>query len=506
MRILIAQFGNETNTFALGSTDFNKLVPGGWTKKEDVIPLFTGTSSYVGGALLAMAEEGVEPLPIDLSTNSGNFGAASLMSEECSKYCMDHITEDVAKLKGEFDGVFFAVHGAGCAENAPDLESYSFKRMREVIGDDIPMMSSLDVHGNITDEMLGLSDGLFGIKTVPHVDCKEAGYLAAKTLIAKIRGKANPKMALRRLPLLVPSTEPGCTLNEPGKSIIAHFADYVKEHKLIDATFFFGFPYMDRPCNSTSVLVVADGYTPDKEADELAQYVWSKRHEFEVESLSPSQAVDRALTLVKDGYVVINESSDNPGGGTPGDGTHLLREMIDRNLPGFIMGPIFDPVLAAELHEKYHVGDVVTVEVGGKTDPELYGAPVLLKDAVIVNLSDGKLISQAPINFGLPMDYGKSVRLRHGNVEVIVVSVRFQVYDDRPFMMTGADMKQYRVVGLKSMNHFRGYFSPRADAIVPTDPPGWCPGNLKLLTFTQTHRPIMPLDDNVEYTGVWPAK
>jgi len=503
MKILITQFGNETNTFATGLTDFNKLVPGGWTRANDVVRLFNGTSTYLGGALKAIEEEGVEVLPIDLSTNGGNFGAGPLMSAECSTYAMDHITDQVKKHIGEFDGIFFAVHGAGCAENTDDLEAYSFKRMREVIGD-IPMMSSLDVHGNITDEMLALSDGLFSIKQNPHTDCKEAGYLATKMLIAKIRGTINPKMALRRLPLLIPPTDPGSTLNEPGRSIVSYLENYVKENNLIDATFFFGFPYMDRPCSSVSVLVVANDFVPDKQADDLSKYIWEKRNEFVVESLSPSEAIDRALKLVKDGYVVINEGSDNPGGGTPGDATHLLREMVKRDMKGFIMGPIYDPKLAESLHNNHKIGDKVTVLLGGKTDPELCGDPVLLEDATIVNFSDGKIVSQAPLNKGAQMDYGKSVRLRHGNIEVIVVSIRFQVYDDRPFIMTGVDLAQYKVIGLKSMNHFKGYFMSRADAIVPTDPPGQCPSNLKLLKFKQIHRPMLPLDENVEYTGHWP--
>ena len=124
----------------------------------------------------------------------------------------------------------------------------------------------------------------------------------------------------------------------------------------------------------------------------------------------------------------------------------------------------------------------IQIAVGGKTDPR-GGEPVLLEDALVVNLSDGKLISAAPINRGVAMDYGKSFRLRQGNVELILVSDRFQTYDDRTFMMTGCDLSQAKVLGLKSMNHFRGYFQSRADAIVTADPPGQCPINLKLYKY-----------------------
>jgi len=120
---------------------------------------------------------------------------------------------------------------------------------------------------------------------------------------------------------------------------------------------------------------------------------------------------------------------------------------------------------------------------------------------LVVNLSDKQLISAAPINRGARMNYGKSVRLRQGNVELILISIRFQTFDDRPFIMTGCDMSQYRIVGLKSMNHFKGYFQHTADAIVCCDPPGQCPINLRYHSYRNLLRPILPLDENVEYDG-----
>lgn len=492
MKILICQFGNETNSFSLGKTTWETLVPHGWIRQEDVLAQFEGTASYVGGAIRAMREEGVEPLPIDLATKGGNFGAGPTMTAECAKYAMDHITEQVKEHLHEIDGVFFAVHGAGRTETKDDLETYCFQRMRSVIGD-LPMMSSLDAHANLSHEMVALSDGLFGIKTVPHVDCEEAGFRAASVLIKTIRGEVKPRMALVRLPLLIPATT-GFTLSGAGKEIIDHNRAYREEHRLLDVTFFFGFSATDSFCSSCSVLVVADGYEPVKEAEELAEFVWERKRGFDGESLSCAEALDRADSLVKNGYVVVNEASDNPGGGAPGDATHLLREMLKRDQKGYVMGPVFDPEAAHFIHEHHHVGDHISIAVGGKTDPRA-GEPVLLKDALVVNLSDGKLISAAPINRGVAMDYGKSVRLRQGNVELILVSDRFQTYDDRPFLMTGCDLSQAKVLGLKSMNHFKGYFQHTADAIVTADPPGACPIDLTGYPYENLCRPILPLDD-----------
>ena len=500
MKILMCQFGTETNTFAHGDMEFAQQAPYGWVRGEDVVEKFTGVRTYLGGALAAMAEEGVTPLPIDMINQNGTFGAGAPLSRACTETILDGICAGIRARLGQFDGIFFALHGAGVCEFDDDLESLTLRRIRDIVGPDMLIMSSMDLHGNLTDEMVRLSDGLFSIKEVPHTDLYEAGHLAAKTLIAAIRGQVKPVMALRRLPMLVSATV-ACTHFDPAKKIREHFAAYCKEHGLIDCTFLHGFSPTDAPVSSCSVLVIADGYRPDREADELAAYVWALRQDFLPDPLTAAQAVDQALAQRKDGYVVINEASDNPGGGCPGDGTHLLREFLDRDLPGFIMGPVYDPETATFLH-RHKVGDRVSITLGGKTDPA-YGAPLELDGVEILGLCDCKFTSESPLNAGVTMDYGPSARCRKGNVEFIVVSVRYQTLDAGTYTATGADLKDYRVVGLKSMNHFRGYFRPRADAIVTADTPG-LRSDPRLFDYKRVLRPIYPLDMAATYDGHWP--
>lgn len=442
MNILICQFGNETNTFKMGLNTFEQLAPEGWVRAETVLDTFTGTSTYVGGALRAIGEEGATAVPTDLATMGGNFGAGALMAGECAAYVMDHICADIKARLGQFDGIFFALHGGGSCEFDEDLEGYTLRRVREVVGPDMPIMSSMDLHANMTDTMVALSYGLFCIKEVPHNDCVDAGYRAAKHLIRTIRGEIKPKMSLKRLPILVtPSV--GSTLSGPAKAIKDHFAAYRAEHNLLDAAFVHGFSGTDRPCSSASVLVVADGYVPEQEATELARWVWDCHETLTAPSLTAEEAVSEAWTRVKNGYVVINEASDNPGSGGTGDSVHLLRELLRRNEKRTIMGPIYDPETAALLHE-HKVGDTVHIRLGGKIHP--IGGETVECDVEILNLSNGRFVSYAPINCGMPMNYGKSARIAIGNVVCIVVSRLIQVYDDHAFTMTGADMTRYSIV------------------------------------------------------------
>ena len=497
MVILLCQFGNETNTFTPGLLDFSMLAPKGWTRAEQVEAQFGNTNSYLGGALRAIREAGETPMPIDLLTNNGNFGAGPLMRGDCAKMAMDHICEQLKEHLGQFDGIYFALHGAGCCEFAEDLEGYTLRRIREVVGPQMPIICTLDLHANVTQEMVSLADGLFSIKEVPHNDCCATGYFAAKRLIACLRGEEKAVMAFRKLPLLI-SPVRGSTLSGPGRQVKDYFEAYCRDHDLLDCAFVHGFSATDRSCSSASVLVVADGYAPEDHADHLARYVWAMREEFvKADIPDAAGAVDAALQAVKGGYVVINEASDNPGSGGPGDATHLLREFLRRDLPGTIMGPVFDPESIEEIY-RHGVGDRVSIRLGGKKIP-LAGAPIQIDDALIMNLWDGQFISAAPINKGVAMSYGKSARLRKGNVEFIVVSVRYQTLDDRPFLMTGADLRNYRIVGLKSMNHFRGYFTGRAEAIITADTPGARPANLLLYPYENLKRPIYPLDPDTKY-------
>ena len=279
MVILICQFGNETNTFAPGRTGIEQLAPKGWTPGEQVEQRFGGVRCFLGGAVRAVREAGHTPLPIDLLTNNGNFGAGPLMTGSCAREAMDHICAQVGERLGSFDGIYFALHGAGCCEFDQDLEGYALGRLREVVGDEMPIFCSLDLHANATEEMAKLATGLFAIKENPHNDCYEAGFATAKHLIALLEGREAPRVGLLRLPMLV-SPVRGSTLSGPGKAVKEHFASYCREKGLLECAFLHGFSATDRPCSRASVLVVADGEDPMVHAEALGRFVWGLREEF----------------------------------------------------------------------------------------------------------------------------------------------------------------------------------------------------------------------------------
>lgn len=490
MRVIIGHWGHEANTFAEQMINFDRYTGRGITYGQDSIAANDGVPSYLGGIIKACKEEGIEPVPALAYT-----AAAPVLDKDCTKRMLDSILEVCRENKGKVDGVCIALHGAGVSEIADDLEAYTLREIRKILGDDIPITVPLDLHGNISDEMAELTQGLFGIRKYPHTDKADASYLAMKTLARILKDGLKTETKVVHLPMLLPISA-GQTAKPPFPEMEAYFKKYVEDHDLVDASLFHGFPYADVKDSSVSVVVVAK-HDAKSAADHLAKYVWDKRYEFKIESNTTKQALTLATQVEKDGYIVINEASDNPGGGCPGDGTHLLREMLERDLPKSIFGYIVDPEAVEEIFQ-YRVGDKVSLKLGGKHEA-IFGAPLEIKDATIVCLSDGVFYHTTPTLCGLRANLGKCARIRVSNVDIIVGSVSNQTFDNQPFLVTGADINNYRYVGLKSTQHFRAYFTDKAAAIINCDPPGLNSSDLTCFDYKKIARPIFPLDDNVTF-------
>ena len=493
MKIAICEFSHEGNSFSPELADFARFAPNGWEEPDILLDMYRGTQSFLGGMIHVAEREGVELLPLPTIRDC----AAPVLRRDLYEHIIDRICSHLEANKDGLDGICFSLHGAGMAEGIDDLELTTVNQLRAVVGEDMPIVCTADLHGNISQEFLARIQGLFCHKENPHTDNRVSGEQAMTTLIALLRGQLHPRMHLRPLPLLT-TTATGSTLNGPMCEIKEYFAAYCAQHQLIDAAFFHGFSASDHPNSRASVLVVADGYEPAEHTEHLARFVWSMRERMLPESLTPEQAIDRALAQVKEGYAVINEGSDNVGSGCSGDGTHLLRALLERDVPRSIFQYIYDPEVAAQAHAA-GVGATISIRLGGKTDP-VAGAPIELDNVQVLAVPQAESHPYTtPMHLGLDCLLGKTARLRHGNVEFIVVSLRKQTKDDGAITMTGADARDYQLICLKSLNHFRAFFAPRADAIVATDPPGLHPANLCNHPYARISRPIYPLDPDVQF-------
>jgi len=494
MKIFVGRFGHEGNTMSPHLAEYaDVLQSSDFCRGQVIIDRFEGTPEYLGGMIACAREHNVEMIP-SISTEI----AMPRLSTDCLNQCMSQIIEDLTACKDEIDGICFVLHGAGCAVDIDDLETYVLQEFRKVVGPDMPITVPLDLHGNLTQEMLPLADAFFSIKEYPHTDYAECGYLAMKTLIDIIQTGKRPQMALVRIPMLPRSA---CTLDDPALDINQYIAAAVREHNLIDATFMHGFSSSNLPFTAPSVLV-ASYENPRPIAEELAQYVWQKRKEFLKEFPKPDEAFRIAEAFDQPGYIVMNEPSDNPGGGAPGDGTFLLQAMLERDLPGSIFAQIYDPEVA-QLAIRSGVGSKISCLLGGKVD-NIHGAPVELKDAEVLAVADGKMISTSPMMLGVPRNIGPTARIRTGNVEIIVASAQRQTMDDQAFVICGTDASNYRYIALKSNVHFKAYYKNHAALILPVETPGHRSGDPCIL-YSNVQRPIFPLDEELNDMEMFPV-
>ncbi|MCD8511245.1 MAG: M81 family metallopeptidase [Bacillus sp. (in: Bacteria)] len=487
MKVLIGQIAHETNTFSSVPTTVREFQYWGWYEDHDVLEKHRNVRDYVGGMIVSAEELQIEVVP-----SFSSFAMPSGIITRETNYRLQQELLDRIRTK-EFDAICIALHGAGVAENTDDFEGDILASVRELVGSQIPIVVTLDLHGNLTQKMVDNADVLLGVNYYPHVDCYERGKEAMEVTKDILTGKLKPSMYLKSLPLLIPTST---TNKAPAKTINELCWEKEKLENMVDCTFFHGFPYTDIPQLGVSVITVTnnDPQLAKEAAEEIAQNIWEIRDEFFPNLPSPKEGIKQALAI-EGAPVVINETSDNPGGGTPGDGTHLLQALLEAKLTNTCFGFICDPEVVTIAH-KAGVGATIEVLLGGKTD-DLHGDPLPIK-AYIKTLADGSFIQSSPMGRGSKVSYGKSVRLVVEGVDIIVCSKQSQVLDEQIFLLHGVDVKAYEIVALKSSQHFRAGFEPIAKEIISVDSPGLSSFELTNFNHTRLSSPVYPFYKELE--------
>ncbi len=494
MRIVIGEIAHETNTFCPGQTTEEHFRARGWVSGQGVIERYEGVRSDLGGMIAAANERGHEIVPT-LATWAEPWGTIA-------RSTFDRLLGDLidgikaAKKSGPIDAVCLALHGAGVAEGTDDLEGSILSAVRDVVGPDVPVIATLDLHGNVTQTMVDKATVLLGCHLYPHVDANERGIEAIELAEKIAAGKLKPVSHLIQPPMIIPTST---TDVDPAKAINAVCAAWEAKAGVIDCTFMHGFPYTDIPRVGVTIIATTDG-DPDlarTTAEAVANELWASREGFTLDPISPEEAIERALAF--DGRpVVINETSDNPGGGAPGDATHLLRALLAAKTPETCFGAVFDPVTAKQAHEA-GAGATIEVSLGGRSG-SLYGKPIQAT-ATVVALSDGKFKASSPMLAGMPFDLGPSCRLEIEGIDVVVTSRRSQVFDQEIFLLHGIDVTTYKIVALKSSQHFRAAFVPIAAEIIRADTPGATAIDLHAIPYKRLEGEYWPLKADL----IWSA-
>ncbi len=489
--VLTAEFLHETNTFSVRQTDLAAYQAYTFRIGDDQLASFEGTNTGVAGCLECARKFGWQ-MNHAVTADAGPSGP---VTTEAFDTIADLIL-DAARTKLP-DGVLLALHGAMVPEFCEDGEGELLQRLRDVIGPHIPIAITLDLHANVSKKMCQLADIIVSYKTYPHIDIREAACHAGDILQRTMLSEISPSTLRVHRPM-IGEANGGRTDIGPMIDRLERARAYELEADVFAVSINAGFEEADITEIGPTVLVTCQGDSASHQAfaESIADDIWARRAEVLNTFYSVKQAAAMAADFVRtDGPLIIADYADNPGGGAYGDATALLDALLKIGVSNAAFGPIADPAIAAHLHQ-HSVGDTVTVDLGGKTDPHFGGGPITVTGKIL-QLSDGVCIGDGPMKGGQELHFGKTCVLHVDGIDILVVSEAIQMYDQQQFRSFGIDPSAKSVVGLKSMQHFRAAFEPIAGKVIVCDCGALCTTDVTKLPYQKVPRPIYPLDPDM---------
>jgi microcystin degradation protein MlrC len=498
IRIVTGGLSQEMNTFQWEPTSLADFGKGSShiDRGAEILAL-EGTGTIYGGIIAAAKAAGIELIP----TTYGNAVPGGRVSREAFELIKNEIVEGVRQAM-PVDGVLLGIHGAMALEHNDDGEGPLITAIREVVGPDVPIVAPLDLHTNLSEEMMEEATAFVGYKEYPHIDTPETGARAMEILLATIKGEIKPTMAYVKLPLIAPNQSMVTTWQSPLKRAIDRAREIEHEPGVVAATVLGGFPFSDVPYTSVATIVVTndDPALAQKYANELASICWDLRADFTIHPTPIKDAIAEALAGEPGSVYVLADISDSGASGTAGDGTAVLKGLLEANAKSASVAQIMDRA-AVDACVAAGVGATVTLSVGGKHDG-LHGEPVEVTGMVRL-IHEGTFVIAGPMGAGTLASRGRTVVLEiggRGGIELQLTDLRGHPSDLNFFRAFGIEPTQRRILVLKSAAHFRAAFEPIATKVIEVEAPGISSPNLHSFNYQRLRRPIYPLDPDASWS------
>lgn len=489
-RIAIAECKQEVSTFNPVPSQYEDFRT---ARGQAVVDYHSDVREEVGGALdIFTADNKAEIAPAFAARSNTSGGVLSAKSFDRLREDFLGGLEDV----GTVDAAYFSLHGAMQAENEDDPEGLLLQEARRILGEQIPIVASLDLHGVLTDRMLQHSDAVVCFHTYPHVDFPETGQRAARLLLKILSGEVQPTTARIKIPVLARGDE---MITETGT--ISHCIRLAKEIEAsppgLSAGVMWGNPFTDVPELRTNAFVVTnnDPELAAQHATELANRFWQHHAKMRVPLATLEDAV-RQASEVKSGTVIMVDAADATSSGASGDSNAIWGEAIRQGYTGRILTPLVDPPVVERAFDA-GVGATIRTNLGGALDPDRYRP--LQVEARVRSLSDGKFRSES---FGCHWNAGKTAVLEIDNATVVVGTRPVSLYDRSWFYANGQDPRRFDMVVVKSPHCEPHMFTDWCAKQIDVDAPGSTSANLRSLGHSKCARPMFPLDDDVTFQPV----
>lgn len=483
MRLFIATLGTETNTFAsfpTGIDDFKTclwnegaietLPPSPWTAPTQI---WLQRGKELGWDVVQSLFAFAEP--------------AGPVIQKDYEFMRDRILADL-KAAGEVDAVLLYLHGAMVAFGYDDCEGDLVARIRQQVGDRTKIGVELDLHAHMDDTIVAASDLIVIYKTYPHIDHSERAEDLFDLMVRTLNGEIDPKMALFDCKSmgLFPTTMEGPMIEFSAAIIEAEGKDGILSLSLNH-----GFPWADVPLAGAKMLAIADGDMKIAEAaaEKYGKWFYRIRREATLQFTPFEEAIAEAR-IKGDKPLLIADTADQIGSGAPGDTTYVLKAFIDNGIRNAVVAPLWDP-MAVRICFQMGVGAKLNLRIGGKFEP--FSGPPLDAEAEVLFLKRNAYQDHLP---GERIDIGDVAVVRVEGIEVLLTTIRTNLYSLSLFSLHGINFDDKQVVSIKNLYKHKDLFvtNTRKQLFVAT--PGTSNPDWSQLPFKRLPRPMWPLDED----------
>ncbi len=491
MRVGIIAILQESNTFINGVTTLAHFEQDLLAEGAAVADRLRGSHHETAGFFAELDASGIEAVPI--------FAARAYpyatVADDAFQHLMARLTACLNQA-GPLDGVLVAPHGATVSAKVPDFDGHWLNLVREHVGPKIPIIGTLDLHGNVSPQMGQACDALIGYRTNPHLDQYQRGLDAARMMVRTLRGEIRPTMACQFPPLGINIERQACA-EMPCKAMYQLADDMLKQPGVLSNTLMLGFPYADVAEMGASLMVVTDN-NPElarKLSRELAQAWWNRRHDFIGQLIPTEAALDQAEKLL--GPICLLDMGDNAGGGSPADGTEIIHALYRRKL-GPAFASLYDPE-AVQQALAAGVGSTVKLTVGGKTDDQ-HGAPLTATFRVLGDF-DGKFEETQPRHGGFTkFDQGRTALVESEGLTLMLTSRRMVPFSIRQLTAFGVDPAKFRYLVAKGVHAPVAAYRPVSQHLIRVDTSGVTCADMTKLAFHHRRRPMFPFEMDTQWT------
>lgn len=491
-RIGIGSFQVESNTFIPAQTTYEDFLRAGITRGDDLLQYWTGTHHELAGHIGQSREEGFEISPLVATFPQAGGTIVSSAFERIAEELLEALKKALP-----LDGLLLALHGAAVSEQFPDAEGEILSRVRALMGPEVPIVITLDLHANISAEMIRHSNAAIAYRSNPHLDQEERGKEAAHLLARILRGEVRPVQALETPPLLIQMCRQ-YTSEDPARKLYQELEQVLRWPGILSATIAMGFYYADVKEMGASFLAVADNdpALAREAASVLARCAWNMRDQL-VGNLPSAEEAVRTAAEADHIPVVLMDTGDNVGGGGPGDSTVLFAEVLRQGVENALV-ILYDPesvkaCLAAG------PGNQISLTVGGKV-AGTQGTPVHVQGNVRI-LSDGRF-TETQVRHGGWREGDQGITAVVETKEhhtVVLTSHRTMPMSLEQILSLGIHPERKRILIVKGVVAPRAAYEPIASRIILADTPGVTSDDPRRFQYRQRRVPLFPLEPDAQF-------